>query len=890
MKKTMVQKELAFFFICLVSCFQTIGAAEKVMQLDSIIQYNRILGSYSMYLKTEFTYDLRRNETLKLVYFRKEASDGTPFWMYSQKSEKSYDEQNRLDNQKDYTWNANAGVWSSDTRKNKKFFYNKEIEGRVDSIFYYRWDGYEWLNNYEKEIYTYSADGLDVTSIWYKDLDYENENWPADWQPVEKRDWKYDEKGNLLSIIYYSRKGYYPSEEWVLSDKDEYTYDEHGNLLTSDKYMAILGSWVEASDNYKLRHEYEYNEDGDIISDKTYRISNGEWYLDTYYSFEYFYSEVPATIKEIPYTEIFDSQEAIDDYIMWDADNDGTVTWSWDNGVVKSAQKEYVGDYLFTPIFHLPVTHRYKVTFKVRCDNSEAGGKLAVGAYNAANPNNMIYSMLERIDIMNTDYQTYSATFLIPQEANYCIGFRTFTDDGSAIYLDDITVEKDKLLDIPEKIDYLVGIPAVGGEKKVTLNFYIPSVNIGGFLINGVNGYIIKRGDKEEPIYRNDKYQIRGDMITWEDMDALEGENTYSVYTFNEYGESDVATISVFIGMDYPSRVKNLQAKENEIGTCTLTWEAPTEGAAGGPFTQEGLTYNIYRYTANGLVLIDNGVEELTHTDTNINVSRGQTVLQYSVAAVNVTGEGYLASTPDLVLGVPYYIPFRESFADCGFTNYPWITIGVVGANSWGLLEAGLNPTVSAQDRDGGMAALTTTQFTPGNKTRLASPKIDINGVEKPEVSFWMAHSTTKGDDALVVMASADNGEFIQVGESIPVTSATEGWAQHKISLEAYKGCTNFRIGFVGIVGGTNNIYIDNIFVGEDNESSISAIGTNGVNVYGGIGAIYIEGVENMPVVISTIDGKTVYISNSWESGSISVPRGLYLVKVGESVIKVMVK
>ncbi len=890
MKKATTLKNLMFLSFCLIG--SAVWAEEPEMQLDSVIQYNNNGGNDSKYLKTEYTYDLRGNETLKIIYSWTEASDGTLFWMYSQSSDKAYDDRNRLKTQADYTWNSNAGVWTGATRKGKELFYNED-NGRIDSIFYYRWEGYDWLDTYEKEVYTYSDDGLHATAVWYKDLDYENEKWPTAWQPAEKREYVYDEGGRVLSQINYVWAGFYPSGEWAASDKDEYTYNEHGNVLTYVKYMSILGGWVEG-ENYKLKHEYTYDERGNVASDKTYRSENGQWYPDTDYRYEYFYSPVPAAIKEIPYREAFDSQDAMDDYTIWDADNDGTDVWMWDNGAVKSTQREEVGDYLFTPAFHLPVTHRYRVTFKARCENADAGAKLTVNAYNAANPNNVVYPMLDKVNIANVDYQTYTATFLIPQEANFYVGFNAYTADGSAVYLDDIAVEQDKSVEVPDRVPELVGFPAAGGVNQVTLMFYIPNFTLGGMLFNGVNGYVIERDDMTEPICKVEKFQIRGSIITWVDENAGQGENTYSVYTYNEFGNSDKVEVTVTVGTDYPGKIRNLKAEEPAVGVCKLTWEAPDKGAAGGDFTTEGLTYNIYRYLGAADELIAN-VPDLTYTDNEIEVSNLQVPVQYSVAAVNKAGEGVKTSTDVLLLGNPYPVPFHESFAGCQFQNYLWTTIGIVGASAWGFIENGLNPDVSPQDKDGGMMIFSTLQFMPGNMARLTSPKIDISQADKPMLDFYMAHSTNtgvtvNGNDVLVVKISADNGTYEKL-DSIFVQSDKDGWVKHSYSLNAYKGCTNIRLGLIGVVGRTNNIYIDNISVTDAGESSISTVADGQVGVYGNEGFITVEGVEDERITISTIDGKVVYSSGELKNNVIPVRSGLYLVSVGNrKVIKVIVR
>ena len=900
MKKATTHKNLMFLLLCLFGSFQISWAASTAdkpeMRLDSIIQYNNNIGTNVKYLKTEYARDLQQNVTLKMVYSWKTASDGiTTFWMYSQKEDMTYDDRNRLETRQNYSWNSNSGTWDSSTRKNEHFFYNKD-NGRIDSVFYYRWDGYEWLDNYEKEVYSYSDDGLKSTAIWYKDLGYNNPNWPTAWDPVEKREFVYDENHHLLSLTFFYWGGYYPDGDWAPSDRDEYTYNEHGDVLTYSKYMPTSdGGWIESS-GYKLKHEYIYDDKGNIISDMTYRMESDKWNLDTHYTYEYYYSEIPVNVKDVPYSESFDTDAAIkNDYTVWKANTTKVVTWQWESASqdVKCTQTE-ANDYLFTPALYLPTTHRYLLTFKARCEKADALGKLKVVACNALKPN-MSISTLVNTNITNTENQTYTAKLVVPLQTTYYIGFCAYTSDGSAIYLDDVKMEPEKLIDVPVAIDYLTGSPAAGGVNQVTLQFYIPNSNLSGLRINGVDGYVIMRDDMAEPIYKVDKFQTRDEMITWVDNNAKEGENTYSIYTYNEYGNSDEATITVVTGTDYPGRINNLRAEEPELGVCRLTWEAPTGGAAGGSFTQEGLTYNVYRYEGVQDELIATGITELTYTDYGMEVADRQVPVQYAVSAVNEAGEGLLASTDVILLGNPYPMPFNESFTDCAFENYLWTTIGIKGASSWAFASTGINPDVNPQDNDGGMMVFTSVQFLPGNMSRLTSPKIDISKGEKPVLSFWMAHSTntnitTIGDDALVVKVSANNGVYERL-DSILVKSDKDGWIEHTLSLDAYKGCENIRLGFVGVAGRTNNIYIDNVSVTDKAESSISATDGGQIRIYSDNGFVIVEGANDEAVTICTVDGKTVYSSKQLNGNRIPLQKGFYLVSVGSrKAAKVTVK
>ena len=91
------------------------------------------------------------------------------------------------------------------------------------------------------------------------------------------------------------------------------------------------GGWIESS-GYKLKHEYIYDDKGNIISDMTYRMESDKWNLDTHYTYEYYYSEIPVNVKDVPYSESFDTDAAIkNDYTVWKANTTEVVTWQWES-------------------------------------------------------------------------------------------------------------------------------------------------------------------------------------------------------------------------------------------------------------------------------------------------------------------------------------------------------------------------------------------------------------------------------------------------------------------------------------------------------------------------------------------------------------------------------
>jgi hypothetical protein len=130
-----------------------------------------------------------------------------------------------------------------------------------------------------KEQFTYDSNGKINTEI----LSYWNHQ-NADWQPLQKFEYVFNDNGNLTSII--SSFQYIPNQ-WSFIEKYDYTYNENGNLTseTSFAWNSNIGSWV---NSYK--YELTYNMAQQIILHMGYEWNFGanQWgYMNKN---EYFYT------------------------------------------------------------------------------------------------------------------------------------------------------------------------------------------------------------------------------------------------------------------------------------------------------------------------------------------------------------------------------------------------------------------------------------------------------------------------------------------------------------------------------------------------------------------------------------------------------------------------
>lgn len=116
----------------------------------------------------------------------------------------------------------------------------------------------------------------------------------------------------------------------------------------------------------------------------------------------------------------------------------------------------------------------------------------------------------------------------------------------------------------------------------------------------------------------------------------------------------------------------------------------------------------------------------------------------------------------------------------------------------------------------------------------LETPPLDLNGVQSAAISFSFAHAPIPGGfyDGLVLEASADCGEtyseilFAAAGSGLQtappslssfIPSSGLQWMDTTLGISSFRDFDGVQFRFIGLNGGGNNIYIDNILIEETN-------------------------------------------------------------------------
>jgi len=166
---------------------------------------------------------------------------------------------------------------------------------------------------------------------------------------------------------------------------------------------------------------------------------------------------------------------------------------------------------------------------------------------------------------------------------------------------------------------------------------------------------------------------------------------------------------------------------------------------------------------------------------------------------------------------------FTEGFESTTFPPAGWgqEAIPPNTTDFWNRVTAGTYPTI-APHSGGAMARWNSYNFPSlGYATRLYTPDLNLTGLTSPYLRFWMSHDSgyPTNDDRVQVQVSIDAGmTWVDLGGPISRYDAACGvacWQRHAVDLSAYIGMPAVRLGLVGITEYGNNIFVDDVSVGD---------------------------------------------------------------------------
>lgn len=518
----------------------------------------------------------------------------------------------------------------------------------------------------------------------------------------------------------------------------------------------------------------------------------------------------------VPFTEGFDSEEAFDLWTVTDLASNNT--WTYDakakNIYLKYTEPEQAhNDWIVSPRIRLQKDVVYALTFdaKTYYKGYPENFKFCLGG--STDPTSMTQVIIDCPDYENSKaFESKRALFHVEADGYYHLGLNCYSIAHNwQLTIDNIGIAEVNGA-VPAAVGDLTVTAAPLGAMSATVGFTAPALDTKGGALTENLTVNIYRNMSAEPLKVLTGI-APGSSQSWVDASMTEADiYAYRVVAATEAGEGASAEASAFVGVDVPGPVGNLRAVEHADGSVDLSWSAPTVGANGGYFNPEGMTYRVVR--SNDAAVVAAATSGTSLTD-RLNLS-GQELMYYLVTPYVGEVKGMYNNTPlNGVFGPAIVAPMTETFAGADIANYPWVSESDGPNYLWVLEPAGIDPAVSDQNGDRGLAMFVSSAENIGVTGEFSSPKVNISSLDKPVLSFWVYHFGSEGESEVLTLKVMTPGEDFKPVESVAIkrNDGTTGWKRHVVDLGAFKSTEWLRLMFVSTSTGSGNILLDNIVI-----------------------------------------------------------------------------
>ncbi|MGI6222430.1 MAG: choice-of-anchor J domain-containing protein [Prevotella sp.] len=550
------------------------------------------------------------------------------------------------------------------------------------------------------------------------------------------------------------------------------------------------------------------------------------------------------------YTNTFDTEDDASRFVTYIdgqlADPYDGNTWKWSSWDKNLSLSYFVAtapstSTVFFPAIKFDAESVYALSFV--WNNSVYGDAQCPAEMGISRANDMTADLTKTGEMPKTSYgaNLLVSSDLVSSEAGKYYPYVQITADVDNTYLmpnlDSVVIKYVTSAYAPYRVENLKVDHDASGALKATLTFNAPTKDFAGRDLTENLDINIYRGANATLPVKTFSGVEPGASLTWEDDEPVRGYNYYMIVPTNSKGRGKEVLDSTYVGVDIPVAVGNFKGKGSADNTgYELSWEAPTIGIHGGVL-DSSLGYIIAEYhleeTEDSLKLtVIASTKDLTYSADNIETNT-QAVHYYVV--IPYTSAGYdQVSICALVLGKPYELPFEESFPNGAETTNVWL-IGSTNSSygNWTELQDG--EEFQSQDGDNGMAFFYNgSYYESAVSGTLTTPKFRPSS-ESNYLSFWMQQGLSLNythPASLLVKVNYEDGDYVDVSDTILVTDSTAGWHLHRIELPQIAGKNYATVSFEAICSGMNDrVVIDNVVISSPVADAISTVNMDGINL-----------------------------------------------------------
>ncbi len=516
---------------------------------------------------------------------------------------------------------------------------------------------------------------------------------------------------------------------------------------------------------------------------------------------------------KVPYHNSFDDASSLNLFYRLDGNGDGN-TWKWSRFGTQTAYiftgSDAPGqqdDWLITPGIDMKAGSTYKVTYTVvtNMNNGKFLDLMETAWGSGVDPKT--YKVVEET-FPCTGLKAENHSFEVTPETDgyYHIGFHAVSSctTGLSIAIDELNIDVQANQEAPAEVTGLT-VRTSQGTAPVTLKFTAPD--------RRVNGKVLDKIEKID-VFRNTNDLVKsvanpepGKALTVIDNKGSKGMTEYTVVAYNEHGIGMRATVSVYLGLDFPGAPRDITLTDLGKGKLKLAWSKPEAGANGGYCDVDNLTYNVYAVNNGKAVPYKEDVRGFeTVIDENDYYSREQYPVCYAVSAVNSVGEGGVYASTEVMIGIEYSYPYAESWSAGQTLHSGWYRMSN-GEQGW-LPAAG-----ESSDGDGGCMEFSAAA--DGDLSYLCLGKVDVTSAYQPKLLFDYYVEPGTDLQLLTEINLAYTGEYLTLA---PISFAGDkgqaGWREAVADLaDVAKNRSYLSVRFLGRGTPATPLRIDNVRV-----------------------------------------------------------------------------
>lgn len=479
---------------------------------------------------------------------------------------------------------------------------------------------------------------------------------------------------------------------------------------------------------------------------------------------------------EVPFLEEFTTNLGL--FTVIDANNDGS-TWQWEKSdkcaAYRWSTKNQGDDWLISPPIHLQAGKAYEVTFKARSISKGSLPERLAASWGRGNTVADMTNVLQSDTMLNSKtWRTFSKRITADEDGSYYFGFHAISDpDRYFLQLDSVSIVLAPQATAPDTVTALKATADANGNLRATISFNAPTKAIDGSSLSSLDSISVSKGTK---LIGKVKNPVPGSAYSVADINASQGNNTYTVVAYNKSGIGLKSSVTVYVGVDAPG-VPKVSALDKTT-SVHLSWNA-VSGANGGFIKPGEVRYDIFNVDDEGY--LSDSVSSVTGTTaydvTGLNTNEGdvQNYRSWAVRAANAAGNSGFGSA-SVVVGKPYLLPFHDSFKNQTLEDKFFGIHRTTSEYSWGVTSD------DAYDGDGGAVSFKSSTAADGY---MQTGKISFAGAVNPKLLFYYKVDGSTPATLKIVVEHKDGSVDAPVYTKDLSTNTETGWQRALVDLPA---------------------------------------------------------------------------------------------------------